>query len=660
MKREHKKRKIHLPKKVMIALLACAVSVLAVGGIVFGVKKTVTASRVMVIQAAEIADYAYWEDEETEEMEGEVFSGASQSVFVSSSQTVKEVKVKEGQSVKKGDVLMIYDTKELEIDSKKAELARMRNEKALEVAQRNLRTLQSIKPTSGEDDEGDDFDDEPDEGDDQTSGEKTSGKKKKTPANPYQNVKAVSVLNAKSKAYNDKKSEKNLGSADNPYRFLCRDEADIEAGFIRAMKAKADKAGKSVYFVVEVRKGDTGKGALQKAWLQDAKLLADVDDSWHGTLRFAEEQKEKEDEDQTDGEDQTPDEPENDSGDQDNDADNADHDSSVAGASAVFSRYRVVLLSSRDSDEEEDDGDWESVEEESLISPDDEYSREELSEAITEENKTIKDLQLNLKEADLKIKKLKAALKAGTVKAKNDGVVIRVGDPANPPQDGSAFLLVGAHKGMSVRGAVSERLLDTVGEGTSLRVNSWQSGEEYMAEITDISLYPDTSGSFSMGEANTSYYPFTADILGDTGALEEGEWVTISLVREPGKDDEAAEVDEPAETEEFDVDEDPEGDEEFDEDEEFSEDEEFDEEFGDTLYLLKAFIRSDEKGKFVFMRGKGNKLTKQYIEVGKNTGDAYEIVSGVSPEDWIAFPYGKDAREGAKTREGSMEDLESM
>ena len=42
---------------------------------------------------------------------------------------------------------------------------------------------------------------------------------------------------------------------------------------------------------------------------------------------------------------------------------------------------------------------------------------------------------------------------------------------------------------------------------------------------------------------------------------------------------------------------------------------------------------------------------------GSLTDSGYEILSGLSDTDWIAFPYGKNVKEGAKTREGSIEDL---
>ncbi len=51
----------------------------------------------------------------------------------------------------------------------------------------------------------------------------------------------------------------------------------------------------------------------------------------------------------------------------------------------------------------------------------------------------------------------------------------------------------------------------------------------------------------------------------------------------------------------------------------------------------------------MYKKGENDRLTKQYVEVGKIVYGSYEIRSGLSMEDEIAFPYGKDVKEGART-----------
>ena len=76
-----------------------------------------------------------------------------------------------------------------------------------------------------------------------------------------------------------------------------------------------------------------------------------------------------------------------------------------------------------------------------------------------------------------------------------------------------------------------------------------------------------------------------------------------------------------------------------------------------TLTVLKAFVREEDGKKYVYKRDENNKLKKQYIITGTLSDSGYEVLEGLSESDWIAFPYGKNVKEGAKTREGSVREL---
>ena len=51
------------------------------------------------------------------------------------------------------------------------------------------------------------------------------------------------------------------------------------------------------------------------------------------------------------------------------------------------------------------------------------------------------------------------------------------------------------------------------------------------------------------------------------------------------------------------------------------------------------------------MRIRNSKSSTSFSDSG------YEILDGQSESDWIAFPYGKNVKEGAKTREASYNEL---
>ncbi|MBR2843014.1 MAG: efflux RND transporter periplasmic adaptor subunit, partial [Lachnospiraceae bacterium] len=70
-------------------------------------------------------------------------------------------------------------------------------------------------------------------------------------------------------------------------------------------------------------------------------------------------------------------------------------------------------------------------------------------------------------------------------------------------------------------------------------------------------------------------------------------------------------------------------------------------EASDAIFIPIMFVRSDEKGQYV-MVADGNRLQKRYVRTGKNIyGSELEIRSGLSVDDYIAFPYGNGENDGA-------------
>ena len=257
-----------------------------------------------------------------------------------------------------------------------------------------------------------------------------------------------------------------------------------------------------------------------------------------------------------------------------------------------------------------------------LLTGDLSYTKEELEGAIREQEASLRDLKLDRKESDLKISQAEKALGEGVVRAKMNGVVKKVSDPQSPPTDGSAFLVVNSSEGLFVRGGVSELLLDQLHEGDSITVMSWQSGTICQAVIQEISPYPDESGMFSTN-GNATVYPFTAYISEGGDGFSNQEWVQITL---SGSTDTGSQIDDGSATD-------------------------------TSLYLWKAFIREEDGEKYVYLRGEDGRLKKQVITVGRLSNEGYEILSGVTSEDWLAFPYGKQVKAGAKTKEGTVSDL---
>lgn len=75
------------------------------------------------------------------------------------------------------------------------------------------------------------------------------------------------------------------------------------------------------------------------------------------------------------------------------------------------------------------------------------------------------------------------------------------------------------------------------------------------------------------------------------------------------------------------------------------------EEKPNSIYLDKAYIRDEDGKKYVMKADENNRLVKQYVKTGKTLWQSVEILSGLTAEDRITFPYGKTAKEGVKVKE---------
>ena len=266
-------------------------------------------------------------------------------------------------------------------------------------------------------------------------------------------------------------------------------------------------------------------------------------------------------------------------------------------------------------DGEEFPDDWDFMEE---IPQDDiieGYTQDELNKAITEKKKEIKTAELDIRGSSLKIQNVEKKLENQTVESILNGVVKKVGDPGKGEVDGEAFLVVESSEGSYVKGLADEYQLQQLQPGSVLTGFSYESGLPIEAEVKEISNFPSSNNMYGYGR-EVSYYPFTAYIKNSDG-LKNMEGVSLDL---------------PSETEN------PAG-----------------------LYISKEYVRNKDGKDFVYVEGKGHRLERRNVQVGKNFyGSMLEIKNGLTEEDHIAFPYGKKVKEGVKVRRAAIEDLYSM
>ena len=235
----------------------------------------------------------------------------------------------------------------------------------------------------------------------------------------------------------------------------------------------------------------------------------------------------------------------------------------------------------------------------------------EIQQQIKDKEKEIRDYQLDIKETNLEIKDIQKKLNNQTIKSTLNGVVKTVGDPEKESNDGKPLIQVVSSEGLYVQGTVSESKMNKLKVGATLSGYSYDNGVSFTAEVREISPYPSDNGQDG---ANASSYPFTAYIA-DASGLSNNSWAELTLLDEGDGQ-------------------------------------------GQGIYLEKPFVRT-ENGQYYVMKDDGTgHLTKQIVQVGGiQYGSSYQITGGLSMDDKITFPYGKDVRAGAKTEEGTLDDL---
>ena len=232
---------------------------------------------------------------------------------------------------------------------------------------------------------------------------------------------------------------------------------------------------------------------------------------------------------------------------------------------------------------------------------------------IRQKENEIKGYELDLKDIDLEISKMSKEVNEHTLKSTITGIVKTVGDPSKPSADGTPLLLITGSEGLYVKGEIKENRLDKITKGTILEGYSFENNIAFTAEVQEVSPFPlKNTDTYSSGASST--YSFTAYIPESEG-LKNNDWVSLSVT---DSSDEESEL----------------------------------------VALEKPFVRN-ENGKYYVMKDNGKgRLKKQPVTVTRVVdGYAYEISKGLSPDDKIAFPYGKNVKDGAKTHTGTLEDL---
>ncbi|MBR0375135.1 MAG: biotin/lipoyl-binding protein, partial [Firmicutes bacterium] len=234
------------------------------------------------------------------------------------------------------------------------------------------------------------------------------------------------------------------------------------------------------------------------------------------------------------------------------------------------------------------------------------YTQAEKDKLIARQKLTIRRMENSLALAENALEQSRAKLSDATVRADMSGTVEKIGDPAAPPQDGSAFCVVAAASGATVTGYVSELELADRHAGDRLTVFNWMTGETTEAVVTAVSDYPAGSNQYGQGQGNpnVSYYEFTAYMENASG-FEAGQGVEIRP---------------------------------------------YVEDLEQVIVLEAIYVRSDDQGSYVMVDDGSGRLARREVTVEPTPESSYlQITSGLAMDDYFAFPYGKAGRVGTLT-----------
>ena len=241
----------------------------------------------------------------------------------------------------------------------------------------------------------------------------------------------------------------------------------------------------------------------------------------------------------------------------------------------------------------------------------------DLNKAILEKAQAVKEQEVNLKVAKLKLDKKLAELGDGNVYAEFDGTVKAVRDPGEAYNNSEAVVELSGGGGYYVTGTLSEMDLGSVQVGDSVSISSWMTGAACEGTIVSIDDYPTSNGNnWGDGNSNVSYYPFKVFVTEDAN-LQPNDYVDIQYQKDTSA-----------------------------------------EESGSSLYLQSMFIRTDNGKSYVMARGEDGRLEQRWVQTGRDLWGSYtQIRGGLTIDDYVAFPYGRDVVEGAHTQEATTDQL---
>ena len=555
-----------LKKGIIIA--ACAVGVC---GAVWGgltIARNAQRSDVKVYSVNDFCMTDYWGDTST--TSGMVTTDKIQKVFLSSSQTVNKVWVAEGDSVRKGDKLISYDSTLTQASVEQAKIDYDRQDESLTTAKNELEYLKKAKNKETLKQELD-----------KLTAELDALKKKydEDPAHPYDGDAPVT------EGKMDYKKTMTVKGADGSdqtvnvlyYSWLTAsrlNDSKVTEILTNLATLRADKDHPSVdtYVVLVQRYEDKVGGYV------DNTVGLVITETY-----------------------------------------TAGDDTAVPESRSVSFSVRSDLPEFEDTERKYDDAAIKKLQQKINLANmylENSMEQKDLAKAIVDKAQEVKEKEVNLRLAKLSLDKKIKELGDGNVYAEFDGTVKAVRNADEAYNNSEAVIELSGGGGYYVTGTLSEMELGSVKVGDTVSISSWMTGAACEGTIVSIDDYPTTSGnSWGDGNRNVSYYPFKVFVEEDAG-LQANDYVDIQYQK--------------AGTQEQ----------------------------GSSLYLQSWFIRTDNGKSYVMARNEDGRLEQRWVQTGRDLWGSYtQIRGGLTTDDYVAFPYGRDVVEGARTVEAAADEL---
>lgn len=580
--------------------LLIAAGVAAACGVVWGgltLARDAQRGNVNVYAVSDFSMTDYWGD--TSQTSGTVSTDKMQKIYLSDTQKISKVYVSEGQTVKKGDKLLSYDTTLTSLDVERAQIAYEKQVLGLETAQKELERLQLAQDQEELQKAIDELTAQIEK-----KYEESRGNIIKDNTKPIESIQKLEKVEPLTDPEGD-------GSKDKPlyYNWNSEDELTPENLIKLLPSGKA-----SAYVVLVIHKDNTTLGDIVNCcglFLKWEKTGSGESGGTTGGTAGGETGQPGGDaadaalpgDENEDGavDPVTPADPPAASGE------------TVKIFPAKLAEAPAIVI---DGTTDEIRALQKELEELQKLF-EESHPKEELAKMIRDKIQEISEMDVTIKLAKLNLEQVKKEVGSDTVYSELDGTVKAVRDSGSADFDKSqAVVEVSGGGGYYIDGAVSELELGTVSIGETVQISSWMTGASCEGEIVEISDYPtDNANSWSDGNSNVSYYPFKVFVSEDAD-LREGDYVDMSYQNTSGSAD------------------------------------------GNNLYLESMFIRTENGKSYVMVRGENGRLEQRWVQTGRNLWGSYtQIRGGLTVDDFVAFPYGRDVVAGAGTTEATPDQL---